>query len=109
MNDDQHDAPIAEDIGHEIGEHNIEWFGLDIHNPVFAVSALLVIAFVIGTLLFIDQAAIVFTGMRVWITSTFDWFFMIMANIVVLFCLGIACSRLGRVRRGGPDAKPRYG
>ena len=62
MNEDQHDAPIKEDIGHEIGEHNIEWFGLDIHNPVFAVSAVMVIAFVIGTLLFIDQAATAFTG-----------------------------------------------
>jgi len=109
LNDEQHEVPNQQDIGHEIGEHNVQWLGLDIHNPVFAVSAVLVIAFVFGTLLFIDQAGAAFTDMRLWITTTFDWFFMILANIVVLFCLGIAFSRLGRVRLGGTDAKPRYG
>lgn len=97
-----------QDIGHEVGEHNIQRMGLDIHNPVFVVSAMLVLVFVIGTLLLLDQAAAAFTQMRVWITSTFDWFFIISANIFVLFCLGIAFSRLGRIRLGGDAAKPRY-
>lgn len=97
-----------QDIGHEVGEHNIQRMGLDIHNPVFVVSAMLVLVFVIGTLLLLDQAAAAFTQMRVWITSTFDWFFIISANIFVLFCLGIAFSRLGRIRLGGDTAKPRY-
>ena len=109
MKDERLNAPNPQDIEHEIGEQNIQVLGLDIHNPVFVVSALLVIVFVAGTLLFLKQAADVFTNMRVWITSTFDWFFIISANIVVLFCLGIAISSLGRVRLGGPDAKPRYG
>jgi BCCT family betaine/carnitine transporter len=47
--------------------------------------------------------------MRVWITSTFDWFFVISANLFVLFCFAVAFSSLGRIRLGGPDAKPRYG
>ena len=109
MKDEQPDAPNLQDIEHEIGERNIQVFGLDIHNPVFAVSASLVVIFVLATLLFLDQAAGAFTAMRVWITSTFDWFFVVTANIVVLFCLGLAVSPLGRVRLGGPDAKPRYG
>jgi BCCT family betaine/carnitine transporter len=97
----------ADDIGHEIGEHNIQVFGLDIHNPVFVVSALLVVALVIGTLLFLEQAAILFMDLRTWITSTFDWFFMISANFFVIFSLVIAFSPLGRIRLGGVDAKPR--
>ncbi|NNC76855.1 MAG: BCCT family transporter [Woeseiaceae bacterium] len=109
MKDEQENAPNAQEFEHEIGEHNIEVFGLDIHNPVFFVSAFLAIVFVAGTLLFLDQAAVVFTNMRVWITSTFDWFFIITANVLVLFCLIIAYSRLGRVRLGGADAVPRYG
>jgi len=109
VNNDQTPDSGQNDIGHEIGEHNIQRFGLDIHNPVFAVSALLVIAFVLCTLLFLDQAAAQFTAMRLWITSTFDWFFIVSSNIFVLFCLGIAFSRLGRIRLGGPDAKPGYG
>ncbi len=109
MTDDNIDVTPQEEIGHEIGEHNVNVFGLDIHNPVFAVSALLVIVFVTGTLLFLDQAAVAFQEMRTWITSTFDWFFVISANILVVFCLVVAFSPLGRVRLGGSDAKPRYG
>lgn len=109
MNDDQNEVPNPQNIGHEIGEHNIQPMGLDIHNPVFAVSAVLVIVFVVATLLFLSEAAVMFTNMRVWITSSFDWFFVISANIFVLFCLGVAGSRLGRIRLGGADAKPSYG
>lgn len=97
------------DIGHEIGENNIQILGLDIHNPVFLVSAVLAITLVIGTLLFQQQAAILFGDMRLWITSTFDWFFVIASNIFVVFCFAIAFSKLGGIRLGGPTAKPRYG
>ena len=109
MEDEQLTGQNAEEIGHEIGEHNIEVLGLDIHNPVFAVSAVLAVALVIGTLLFQQEAAVVFGDLRSWITSAFDWFFMLTANIIVVFGLVVAASRLGRIRLGGPDAKPRYG
>ena len=97
------------DIGHEIGEHNIRIFNLDIHNPVFLVSATLVIALVAGTLLFPQQATTAFADLRAWTTETFDWFFFAAANFFILLCLGIALSPLGRIRLGGPDAVPHYG
>ena len=106
MTEDTQNEP---EIGHEVGQHNIQVLGLDIHNPVFVVSAVLAIALVVGTLLFQEQAAVFFGDMRVWITSTFDWFFVISANIFVVFCFAVAFSKLGRIRLGGPDAKPRYG
>jgi len=96
------------DIHHKIGDHNIQVFGLDIHNPVFAISAILVVTFVAGTLFFREQAGGVFGDMRTWITTTFDWFFLITANILVIFCLVVAYSKLGRVRLGGSDAKSKY-
>jgi BCCT family betaine/carnitine transporter len=94
---------------YEIGQDNVRIFGLDVHNPVFMVSAILVVAFVVGTLIFLDSAGAAFSEMRVWITTKFDWTFMISMNIFVLFSLFIAYSKLGRVRLGGKDAKPRYG
>ena len=109
MTDEEFNTPTPEGVEHEIGEKNVQVLGLDIHNPVFVISATLSVVFVIATLIFLDQAADAFTNMRVWITSVFDWFFIIAANIVVLFCLGIAASPLGRVRLGGDDASPRYG
>ncbi len=101
--------PAAPDIGHEIGDQNIRFWGLDIHNPVFIVSALLVVMLVIGTLLFPQQATAVFADLRVWTTVTFDWFFFAASNLFVVFCIGIALSRLGRIRLGGKDAAPQYG
>jgi BCCT family betaine/carnitine transporter len=97
------------DCGHEIGENNVQMLGLDIHNPVFAISASLVVAFVIGTLLFLDSAGAAVADMRVWITTNFDWTFTIATNFFVLFSLFIAFSKMGRVRFGGPEAKARYG
>lgn len=109
MSKDQQNTEDSQDIGHTIGENNIQLLGLDIHNPVFLVSAILAIALVVATLLFQEQAAIIFGDMRVWITSTFDWFFVISANFFVVFCLAVAYSKLGRIRLGGDNAKPRYG
>lgn len=70
MNDNS--ANQHPDIGHTIGEHNIQVLGLDIHQPVFAISAIFVVAFVVGTLLFQEQAAGFFVDMRTWITTKFD-------------------------------------
>ena len=113
IGDSQTDTAPAEieapDIGHEIGEHNIRIFNLDIHNPVFMVSAALVVTLVAGTLLFPQQAATVFADLRLWTTESFDWFFFAVANVFIVFCLGIALSPLGRIRLGGRDAAPEYG
>ena len=97
------------DIGHEIGEHNIRIFNLDIHNPVFIVSAALVVLLVIGTLLFPALATTLFAELRVWTSVTFDWFFIGTANIFAVFCFGVALSPLGGIRLGGEDAAPEYG
>lgn len=91
-----------------IGRDNIRPFGLDIHNPVFVVSSLTVIAFVAAALLLRDAAAGVFAALYAWLTSTLDWAFMTAANVLMLFCLALLASPLGRIRLGGPDAKPDY-
>lgn len=99
---------LQTDIGHKIGDNNVEKFGLDVHNPVFAISAILVVSLVIGTLAFREVAADVFGDLRTWITTTFDWFFILTVNIFVIFCFAVAFSPLGRVRLGGNKAKPKF-
>ena len=102
--------PISTD--YKVGQDNIVVnvgpFGLDIHNRVFAISGLTVVAFVILTLAFQNQVAPLFGDLRSWLTSKLDWFFIISGNIFVLVCLGLAISPLGRVRLGGTEAKPDY-
>jgi len=93
---------------YEIGQDNITPFGLDIHNPVFVISGLSVVAFVLITLMFQEGATEFFGWLRPALTSTFDWFFLLAANIFVLFCLYLMLSPLGKIRLGGKDAKPDY-
>ena len=134
---------------YDIGQDNIEGrvgpFGFDIHNPVFLISGLSVLAFVVYALLVPTQASAIFSGadlatldiaaadrtpeqarmaeiaegceagafcdigLRNFLTSNFDWFFLLSANAFVLFCLALIVLPVGSVRLGGVDAKPDYG
>ncbi|ARE39168.1 High-affinity choline uptake protein BetT [Rhodovulum sp. P5] len=100
------------DTDYSIGQDNIEGsvgpFGFDIHNPVFLVSGLTIVAFVFYALALPDQAADMFGRLRPFLTSTFDWFFLGAANIFVLFCLLLIVLPLGNVRLGGDEATPDY-
>ncbi|CAC9457472.1 High-affinity choline uptake protein BetT [uncultured Gammaproteobacteria bacterium] len=93
---------------YKIGQDNINMLGLDIHNPVFVVSSISIIIFIVITLLFQQQVASFFGWLRPAITNTFDWLFLSAANIFVIFSLFLAVSPLGKIRLGGVDAKPDY-
>ncbi|MCK6407704.1 MAG: BCCT family transporter [Thauera sp.] len=100
------------DTDYKVGQDNIVVnvgpLGLDIHNRVFAISGLLVVAFVVLTLAFQGQVEPLFSGMRNWLTSNLDGFFIAAGNVFVLVMLGLAVSPLGRVRLGGTEATPDY-
>ena len=103
------DAPHPVETDFEIGQHNITPFGLDIHNPVFMISGLAIVAFVLVTLMFQAEATEFFGWLRPFLTSTFDWFFLGAANIFVLLCIFLMVTPYGKIRLGGHDAKPDYG
>tara|TARA_R110002126_G_scaffold75469_3_gene188310 strand:- start:430 stop:2061 length:1632 start_codon:yes stop_codon:yes gene_type:complete len=100
------------DTDYKVGQDNIVVklgpFGLDIHNRVFLISGLSIVAFVLLTLIFHEQAASMFSDMRGWLTSNLDWFFISAANIFVLLCLVLIMSPLGKVRLGGTEATPDF-
>lgn len=102
--------PINTD--YQVGQDNVVMkigpFGLDFHNRVFAISGLSVVAFVVLTLMFQNQAEPMFTNLRGWLTSNLDWFFLIAANIFVILSLVLIFTPLGRVRIGGTEAKPDF-
>ena len=98
---------------YEIGQDNINYrrrfvFELDIHNVVFSVSAIGVVAFTLLTLMFQNTLDPFFAGLRDFLTSNLDWFFIIVANVFVLLCLALIVLPLGRIRLGGPEATPDY-
>lgn len=98
------DDPVYE-TEHEIGENNVEMLGMDMHNPVFFFSSLLVILFVLGTLLAPESAKMAFDAAKSWSISYFDWLFMVSGNVFVVFCLVLIVSPLAKIRLGGQDAK----
>tara|TARA_R110002110_G_scaffold40803_15_gene130197 strand:+ start:873 stop:2519 length:1647 start_codon:yes stop_codon:yes gene_type:complete len=100
------------DTSYEIGQDNVDGsfgkFGFDIHNPVFAISAAAIVAFVFYTLALPEQAAEVFSAMFSFTTKNFDWFLIGAADLVVIFALFLIVSPFGSVRLGGADAAPDY-
>ena len=100
--------PEKFDTDYEIGQDNIQKMGMDVHHPVFWVSAILVLLFVIGTLIAPGGAKSAFDGAKGWSIDHFDWLFMVGANIFVLFCLALIVLPVGKIRLGGTDAKPQF-
>ena len=93
---------------YELGQDNVTWLGLDLHNPVFVVSAVLILLFVILSLIFPEQSNTMLGNTRVWIGETFDWLFLSAGNFFVLFCLALILLPVGSIRLGGEDAKPDF-
>jgi BCCT family betaine/carnitine transporter len=91
-----------------VGQDNIEKFGFDMHDIVFPVTALLIIAFVTGTLIFPEGAKELMDGAKNGAIAIFDWGFLLGANLFVLFCLALICMPVGKIRIGGVDAKPEF-
>ncbi|WP_241827353.1 BCCT family transporter [Salinivibrio sp. MA607] len=101
------------DTDYQVGQDNVALkfgpFGFDIHNRVFMVAGLVIMAFVFVTLAFQNQMAPIFEQMRAWLTANLVWFFLLTGNVFVIACLVLIVSPLGKVRLGGTEAKPDYG
>jgi len=93
---------------YRLGQDNIKKWGMDMHNPVFFISAIIVIVFIILTLFNPIGAKKLFDASKVWTIENFDWFFMIAGNFFVLFCLAMIVLPLGKIRLGGEEAKPEF-
>lgn len=100
------------DTDYEVGQDNVRRgmgaLSFDVHNPVFAISGLVIVAFVIITLALQNDADAFFTGLRDWLTANLDWFFLIAGNIFVLVCLAVIVLPWGSIRIGGRDATPDF-
>jgi len=93
---------------YKMGQDNIRPMGLDIHNPVFLISSVLIFGFVLVSLANQEASAEFFGWLRPWLTSTFDSFLVLSVNAITLFCLALIVLPVGAVRIGGKDATPDY-
>ena len=99
---------VEYETDYEAGQDNVQVLGMDMHNPVFFISAVLILAFVIGTLIFPAEAKTALDGAKGWTIDNFDWLFMVGANIFVLFCIALIFLPVGKIRLGGKDARPDF-
>lgn len=99
---------LVVDEGSYTRAFNTRILGLNIHRVIFPVSFLIVLALVLVAL----HDPITFSqsleGAKGWILKNCDWFIMIMGNLAVLFCAGVAISPFGKIRLGGKEATPEF-
>ncbi len=71
---------------YEVGQDNVQKWGFDVHNPVFGISAGLIILF-LTALLLVDPstAKAALNGLKVQIIENFDLLFMWSGNIFLIF------------------------
>jgi len=96
------------DTDHEIGDNNVQLLGMDVHNPVFFGSAILIVLFVVGTLVAPTEASIILGGARSWTLEHVHWLFSAGIEVIFLFCIMLAILPFGRIRLGGPTATPQF-
>ncbi|MDH2292491.1 BCCT family transporter [Cobetia sp. 10Alg 146] len=96
------------DTDYEIGQDNVQVMGLDVHNPVFAISAVLIVSFILFAIVFPAGAESALGGAKAWSIAHGDWLFMLAGNLFVLFCLLLIIHPVGKLRLGGQKATPEF-
>lgn len=79
-----------------------------VNKPVFIASGILIIAFVLWSAIFPDQAETVIFGSMDWIGRTFGWYYVLTAALIVIFVLTVALSKFGDIRLGPDHSRPRF-
>jgi len=84
------------------------WIQIDVHPPVFFVSAGLILLFVVLTLLFGSRLDAIFAALQEGVSRYAGWFFVGTINIVLIFVFSLLLGRFGNVRLGGEGATPEF-
>ncbi|HSH47178.1 MAG TPA: BCCT family transporter [Halomonas sp.] len=90
------------------GQDNKQLLGLDFHNPVFPLSAVTILVFIVYALVYPEAASQQMMSARGWTIANFDWLFLIAGNLFVLFCITLIFLPVGRIRLGGQGARPDF-
>ena len=95
------------DLGN-YGQSNRTWLGMTIHPAVFFPIALIALSVILFSVIAPHASAGLFSWLRVSAVSQFNWFLLTVGNLVLIFCIAVAASPLGKIRLGGKGATPEY-
>ena len=83
-------------------------FGLEVNGPVFFTSVIFIILSIGFTILFEKQAQEAFSSIQNAVAENADWFFILCINLFLVFLIYLAVGKFGKIRIGGPSAKPEF-
>ncbi|MPZ64113.1 MAG: BCCT family transporter [Pseudonocardiaceae bacterium] len=75
---------------------------------MFIISGAVVLAFLLVGVLFVDATNTAATGALDFIARYFGWFYVLAATFFLVFVIGIAVSRHGKLRLGPDDSRPEF-
>nr|WP_237251640.1 choline BCCT transporter BetT [Thioalkalivibrio nitratireducens] len=76
--------------------------------PVFIVSAVLTLVFVLLAAVFTETAGILFDAVQGWITDSAGWFYVLAVAGFIVFVIALALSGFGRIKLGPDHSEPDY-
>jgi choline/glycine/proline betaine transport protein len=76
--------------------------------PVFLPAVIVITLLVIGTLSAPEKAGELFNWTLAGITDNFGWFYMLAVALFLVFIIGVAISRWGRIKLGPDHCEPEY-
>ena len=79
-----------------------------VSKPVFITSSILIIGFIIFGAFFTETAGALFSYLQSFITTNFGWFFILLMNVALVFCIYLIASRYGDIRLGQQTERPQY-
>ncbi len=77
-------------------------------NPVFMISSIVIGLLAITGAIFPEQFGRVANLLYGFTTDYFGWFYLIAVFIFVVFLIGLAFTRFGKIRLGGEKEKPEF-
>jgi len=82
--------------------------GLVVNKRVFITAFSFLLSIIVLTLIFEEQAEYYFNTAQSYVSSKMGWIYTIAANIFIVLCLFFAFGKYGKIRIGGPKAKPEF-
>ena len=77
-------------------------------NPVFFISAIVISVLVITGAITPGGFGNVASELFLFTTTNFGWFYLIAVFVFVLFLIGLAISKYGKIRLGPQDSRPEF-
>lgn len=82
------------------------WQG--VHPAMAITSLLMILAFLAFTILDVEFANSIYVAARDFVQQAFDWYYVLVVNIIFFFALWLLCSRFGKIKLGQDEDQPEF-